>query len=402
MDRRPQILFLSPCWPLGRTFGGQLRALHTARALQPLGEVTLMVVGSEAGDEDGARLSANEFKIAQPVTTAPRPNRQPWERLRWAIDIHYLNVHGFAASSEDRSRVVASFNDYDLVWVLNARTPNLLQVWQWPHAHLDLDDIPSGYLRRIASTEAAPVKRWKARTQRALLHRRERLLSDRFTTLSVCSESDRAYLGSERVHVIPNGFARPNIEPQRKPTHQPPRIGFIGLYSYAPNLDGVRWFLREAWPIIRREIPDVRFRMIGRDTDGALKPREPNVDALGWLEDPADEIATWSAMVIPIRLGGGTRIKIADAFSRKCPVVSTRFGAHGYEVQSGKHLLLADAADAFARACIHVIRHPELGSQLAESAWKAFLRHWTWDAIAPKVRAAAADCLARSRDAACV
>jgi glycosyltransferase involved in cell wall biosynthesis len=198
------------------------------------------------------------------------------------------------------------------------------------------------------------------------------------------------------VHVIPNGFARPRETPHYAPTANPPRLGFIGLYSYPPNFDGVQWFLNAVWPSVRQAVPGVRFRLVGKGTDGPQQPVAPNVDALGWLDDPAEEIASWSAMVIPIRIGGGTRIKLVDAFSRKCPVVSTRFGAYGYPVQSAKEVLLADDPDIFASACAHLIRHPELGTRLAETAWQEYLRHWTWEAIAPKVWAAAEDCLRRS------
>lgn len=396
MSARPKILFLSPSWPHGHTFGGQLRALHTARALKAIGSVTLMVVGSEAGDAEAALLSAAEFRIAPAVPAALHPNHGAWKRLRWAIDLQYLNVHGYVTSAEDRARVISQFDEYDLVWVLNSRTPNLLQIWRWPHSHLDLDDIPSSYLLRTATTERVTVDRLKAHTQRVLLHRRERHLTDRFTTLSVCSEADRDYLGHDRVHVIPNGFARPQETPHYAPTTNPPRLGFIGLYSYPPNHDGIQWFLHSVWPAVRQAVPGVRFRLVGRGTDGPQKPVAPDVDTLGWLDDPAAEIATWSAMVIPIRIGGGTRIKLADAFSRKCPVVSTQFGAYGYSVQSGKEVLLADEPESFARACVNLIQYPDLGQRLAETAWQEYLRHWTWDAIAPKVWAAAEDCLSRS------
>jgi glycosyltransferase involved in cell wall biosynthesis len=259
-----------------------------------------------------------------------------------------------------------------------------------------VDDLPSTYPHMTVRTTRNWVGRWKARTQHLLLRRRERRFGDRFTTLSVCSHADRAALGGGRVHVIPNGFARPASEPLRAPTTNPPVLGFIGLYSYPPNQDGVRWFLRESWPAIRAAIPGIRFRLIGQDTDGALKPADPGVDALGWVDDPAREIATWSAMVVPIRLGGGTRIKLADAFSRQCPVVSTRFGAYGYQVENGRQLLLADDPAAFAAACIRLVREPASAQQIAANAWNDFLEHWTWDAIAPKVWSAAEDCLRRS------
>jgi glycosyltransferase involved in cell wall biosynthesis len=143
-------------------------------------------------------------------------------------------------------------------------------------------------------------------------------------------------------------------------------------------------------------MPEVRFRLLGRDTDGPLQPRDAGVDALGWVADPAAEIATWSAMVLPIRFGGGTRVKLADAFSRKCPVVSTPFGARGYAVESGRQLLLAESAADFAAACIAQLRDPARASQLADCAWADFLRLWTWEAITPRIHAALEDCRRRT------
>ena len=104
-------------------------------------------------------------------------------------------------------------------------------------------------------------------------------------------------------------------------------------------------------------------------------------------------------MVIPIRLGAGTRVKIADAFSRKCPVVSTRLGAYGYEVEDGRELRMVDDNDAgaFASACVALIRDREGAEAMAERAYEAFLEKWTWDAIAPRVWAAAEDCLRRGK-----
>ena len=234
----------------------------------------------------------------------------------------------------------------------------------------------------------------KAGVQMHLLKRREHFWKERFTVLSVCSEADRQYLGGgEHVHVIPNGFERPAQEPVRQPT-DPPRIGFIGLYSYLPNLEGMKWFVRSCWPLIKQQVPDARLRLVGKDTDGPLKPNAPDVDALGYVADAASEMATWSAMIVPVRQGAGTRVKIADAFSRKCPVVSTKLGAYGYDVQSGRELLLADKPDDFAQACVSLIRDRVAASAMADRAYAAFLQNWTWDAIAPRVWAAAEDALA--------
>jgi glycosyltransferase involved in cell wall biosynthesis len=136
--------------------------------------------------------------------------------------------------------------------------------------------------------------------------------------------------------------------------------------------------------------------LAGKGTTGPDVPNDSGVDALGWIDDPAAEIATWSAMVIPIQFGGGTRIKIADAFSRKCPVVSTTLGAFGYCLEDGRQLRIADTPGAFSEACIRLVRNREEGVQLAEHAWQEFLQKWTWECIAPSVWTAAEDCLRRS------
>ena len=397
-SQRRRILFLSSSWPRGHAFGGQLRALQIGRVLKQVGDVTLTVVSSSTVDDETVRESAEEFELKPPVVATTAAEFGLVSKVRRAFDIRYLNVHGCVAAEPDRERVAAYVAQYDLVWVLNSRTPNILQRWQWPHTHLDVDDVPSTYLRTVAQGGASALGRWKARAQQLLLKRRERSFLRRFTTISVCSDEDRKYLGgSDQIHVIPNGFERPASAPAPKPSH-PPRIGFIGLYSYPPNLDGVRWFLKDCWPAIQRAVPGIRFRLIGKETDGALKPLESDVDALGWVADPAAEIATWSAMVIPILFGGGTRIKIADAFSRKCPVVSTSVGAFGYPVEDGKQLRQADTPQDFARACVDLVRNPREASAMAERAWHEFLHKWTWDAIAPRIAAAADDCLRRSAD----
>jgi glycosyltransferase involved in cell wall biosynthesis len=127
---------------------------------------------------------------------------------------------------------------------------------------------------------------------------------------------------------------------------------------------------------------------VGAGTDLIAADLGPDVEGLGWVADPATEVASWSLMVVPIRVGGGTRIKIAEGFSRRCPVVSTSLGAFGYSLKSGEEILLADEPHSFAQACISILAKTELGAALAERAWQKYLQTWTWDAIAPRVKEA--------------
>jgi glycosyltransferase involved in cell wall biosynthesis len=394
----PRILYVTSSWPGGRAFGGQLRALHIGRALRQIGDVTLSVVSSDTPDEETLRRSGEDFRLAPRVPVLPKPDRTLFHRARRGLDTrYYLNVHGCAADPVARRRLFQSFDNFDLIWILNSRTPNILNRWHWPKSHLDIDDVPSTYLRTVSQNAPALRLRLKAQVQQALLKWRELRYRERFTTQSVCSKEDKLYLGGgDQIHVIPNGYERPLTDPLRTPAPKSPRLGFIGLCTYGPNLEGVKWFLRECWPAIRQAIPGIRFRLAGKGTTGVDIPTDCDVDALGWIDDPAAEIATWSAMVIPIQFGGGTRIKIADAFSRKCPVVSTTVGAYGYALEDGRQLRIADSPGEFSEACIRLVRNPEEGVQMAERAWGEFIQNWTWESIAPTVWAAGEDCLRRS------
>jgi glycosyltransferase involved in cell wall biosynthesis len=231
-----------------------------------------------------------------------------------------------------------------------------------------------------------------------LWKRREAVLIERFDVLGVCSEADRSYLGgSERVHTIPNGYDAYSGEgePSRAPM-DPPRIGFIGTVKYPPNREGIQWFIDKVWPVVKSKCPRARLRLMGDGTDGFTASNGAGIDGLGWVEDSHPEIATWSLTIVPIRFGGGTRIKIAEAFSRNCPVVSTSLGAFGYDLRSGNELLLADDPRAFADACLAILTNKQLGEQLAERAWKKYAANWTWSAIGPKVEAAVEHCLSLS------
>jgi hypothetical protein len=376
--KTPGILYISPHWPEHAASASELRAKQIARALEHVGRVDVVRVDGEV-----------------------RPNTRIADKINWVMNARITHPHGLAIPERDRDRIVNMTQRADMLWFFKLRTANLFDRWRWPRSVVDIDDVPSAFERSAMNNAPSAAKGAAAAVRYWSWRRRERLVGERFTVAAVCSDADKRYLqtvGTDApVHVIPNGFERPQTL-RRRQTAGSPRIGFIGVLDHQPNLDGIRWFVRNCWPAIKREEPGVRLRLVGRYTDGPLRPRGVDVDGLGWLADPADEIATWSAMVVPVLEGAGTRGKIAHAFSQKCPIVSTSLGAYGYDPQNGRDMLLADSADAFASACVLMIRQPAVAAAMAERAWTRFLETWTWDAIAPKVWAAAEDCMRRSAD----
>lgn len=394
--RKPRILYVTPAWPGDTATGVHVRAWNVLRALQQIGTVETIHLAEH--DADGSPALRGETEPAYHIPVASRPNRGITENLRWALDPKANYPFGCRVGQEAVNLMRGIVNGFDVVWFFKPRSADVFPNAAWQQSVLDIDDLESRYQRSSFSAGGSLANRFLIARRQFAWTRREKLFGERFTVLTVCSEEDREYLRQLGVtipiHVIPNGFERPAVEPERNAT-LPPRIGFIGPLSYFPNGDGISWFVKECWPDIKARVPDARLRLVGPESDGPLKPDGRDVDGLGWLSDLNEEVRTWSLMIVPIRVGGGTRVKIACGFSQKCPIVSTSLGAYGYDVKSGRELYLANSAEAFTDACVAVIQDPEMATQMAARAWSAYLARWTWEAIYPSIWAAVEDCLRR-------
>jgi len=373
-----------------------VRSLGVLHALQQMGTVEVVILEDEGESGELVMEPGLDLRVAYTLEVKRRPDNGLIGKLRWTLDPRSDYPNGCGVGEEEKRRVQDSLKDYDLVWFFKLRSPDLFPNGGWPRSILDIDDVPSTCERVKLALNVGVRDRLETFRRLLSWRRRERLLADRFNVLTVCSEEDRRYLRKMSIaaplHVIPNAFAKPSEEPVRCPA-TPPRVGFIGLLEHFPNRDGIHWFAARCWPLIKREYPDARLRLIGIGSDGPYKPDAQDVDGLGWLADPTEEIRTWSAMVVPIRIGGGTRVKIAEGFCHKCPIVSTPLGAYGYGALDGHDMYLASSPEPFADSCIRVIREPGRAAEMAERAWSEFLDKWTWDAVQSRVWAAAEDCL---------
>lgn len=388
IKKKPRILYVTTAWPYR-----SIRALNIAMALRSVGELEIVLVHSEGDNWGSNDLMVRDFKIACEFHVQPRVKEGAMARLKRVMDARAPFPHGVGVDDQATAKVVELAKEFDMVWFFKWRNANMFNHWSWPRSVIDIDDLPSGVFRAVGQTGKTTGQKLAARWQRFQWQRRERLLGERGTVFAVCSEQDRQSVQiSAPVHVIPNGFPTPAQVPSRTPI-SPPRLGFIGLFDYFPNYDGMQWFIRECWPLVQKEVPGIRLRLVGRASDGPIKTLGSDIDGLGWVNDATEEIASWSGMIVPLHVGGGQRVKIPEGFSRKCPIVSTSLGAFGFDVQNGRELHLADTPQAFAGACVSLIRDPSGGAAMAERAYEAFLKKWTWDAIAPKIWATAEDCL---------
>jgi polysaccharide biosynthesis protein PslH len=377
----PQILYVTSVHPHAREYGAQQRVLNICRLLKRHGSVSVVLLSDTPVDADSLRETEREFQEVIVFVLEAAQLATLWQRVRFELDPNFVNTSFFQIGAVDRQTLLKKIANSDLVWIHTIRTANECGIYRWPKSILDLDDLPSQLNASNAKVQRGIVRRLKTARMSMIWRRRERRVFERFDMVTVCSEPDRRYLGGDwRVSVVPNGFEEPPIKPLRA-LALPPRLGFIGGLWGLPNQDGVDWFIESVWPTVKSSVPGARLRIVGGGGRHNLANDGPDIDQLGFVVDPSEEISTWSAMIVPIRIGGGTRVKIAQAFSRNCPVVSTPLGAYGYSVRDGEDILIADSKNSFAAACIRLIEDPTLGSNLAEKAWLKFQKDWTWRAV---------------------
>lgn len=379
----PKILCLTSHDLDGPEYGAMLRARNVFRLLAQLGEVR--VVLANPAEATTKRKSTGGFELAAVMPFQETTRRSLTNRLRYEFDGRFLNTDWQQASAADHEKLEALLAAHDLVWIHGLKIANGFGRWRWPNSILDIDDIPSGFHRSDMAHAKGVIQKLRRYRQMRLWQRREKNILERFDALCVCSQTDRKELGAAgKIFVVPNGF-NPPVNPVVRQPAVPPRIGFVGAFQYRPNREGMDWFVRQVWPQILRATPQARLRLIGAGSENISWPSDQNIDPLGFVKDVESEMATWALSIVPVFVGGGTRIKIAEAFSRRCPIVSTTLGAHGYGAVDGREMFLADSAGDFAKKCLGILSDPAVGQGLAENGWQRFMASWTWDSFGGRV-----------------
>ena len=388
-----RILYAVSKTPYPPTYGAQLREVAIGRLLRNCGNVTLVFI-ADHDPAEALELARADFDdvVALRREPAPAPHRIPGRAIR-AFKNLWPRYFGQTLLDGQLARFRELLPRHDMLWCHTLMATDWLGIRCMRRAVVDMDDL----MHRKFAMDAAMVRgRQRLWTQwRSVKWRRRELTAlRRFGIICACSEADKRILGGhDRIHVVPNGFDMPEHEPAWRP-RTALRLGFLGTLLYEPNYDGIAWFRDAIWPLVARAVPDARLRVIGELPHYRPRLDHPGFDLLGYVDDPADEIATWSAMVVPLRIGVGTRIKIVEAFSRKCPVISTSIGAYGNDAEHGRHLLLGDQPEEFARACVRLMQQPNLAGQMVEDAWRLFIAKYTWESIGARVEGAVRACMA--------
>jgi glycosyltransferase involved in cell wall biosynthesis len=384
-----RLVFALPHVPWPPIGGGRARNWFLSSALARRHESHLFALQApdEPAEEQPASLPYVSVQIVPVPSASPPRFSAAWATLRLRSLRHPAAAFYQPDAERQFARLVQRVRPDAIVYGMS---------WMLPYARaaqgvpgiVDEQNYDPQITARIAAGERG-LAALKWRIYVAVTERAERRNLRLVQGIAPCSEEDAAIFRREAPHadveVVPNGVDTEAITPQ--PLGD--AVVMTGTFSYPPNLGGARWLAREVWPLVRRAAPAAELRFVGLRGEEVLRDLAalPGVTVVGAVPDMRPELALARVAVAPISVGGGTRIKILEAFAAGRPVVSTRIGAEGLAVTDGDTAFLRDEPAAFADAIVRLLHDQPLAEAMGARARALVVQRYDWRASAERLEA---------------
>jgi polysaccharide biosynthesis protein PslH len=395
--QRLNILYVSHMPPSPPRFGAQARVHGLITELARRHDLTAAMLVDDELDSEECRRAMQAY--CREVLLVPNPYSQE------GLTKRLLQLRSLASTrSFERLRVTVPALRSTLDRVLCARRFDIVNL-EWPYlGHFDLRQAPPGeklpalvvdsheiaydLTRQFARAGGSLGRRLYFSANWRKLRREELGTYRDADGVYLCSMEDEQRLLDQvpgvRTAVIPNAADAEYYQP--RPTDPPPdgrTVVYFGLLSTIPNVDGVMHFVKDIWPRIAEANPEARCKIIGgRPPPSLVALAGPRIELTGFVSDLRPHLAAAAAVVVPLRLGGGTRLKIVEAMAMAKPIVSTTLGAEGIEAVRGRDILVEDEPAAFASAVNRLLTEPNLAARIGQAARRLAVERYAWSGAA--------------------
>ncbi len=385
-----RVLVVSRCPPVPLHYGDRLIVHHLLLELRARGHVVdVLALSHDSLDPD---LHARAAGLCESFQVVPERRRGPA-----AYVVRHARL--FPARAGDcwhpalwqAAERRLSQQPYDVVHLFGGiqvyELRNLVRPWPNLIAPYESHSL---FMEREARHAPTWHARLRARAELAVTNLYERRMYDGYDRVVVLTDADRRALLERRpslpVVVIPNGVRTSSTPAPAMAA--PPVLAFVGNFAYPPNVDAAMVLIRDVRPSVRRQIPDIRVRVIGPDPPEELRAlARDDVELTGWVPDVGGALSGAACLVAPLWRGAGMKNKILDAMAAGVPVVTTPMGADGLDVTDGRHVLEGRTPEELAAAAIRIIRDPLLRASLVTTAQDFVRTHHAWSDVGARYKA---------------
>jgi len=383
-----KILWISPKLPFPLTSGDKIRQYNLIKLLSRRYSIFLVSFLEREGD----RRYIPELERYCTVRGIPLPPRAPLgKRVCMAVSSvkPFVSRRYFSREMAGAITEILNGNGFDIVQIEHEYLSFYLDLMRETPVRkiLTMHNIESLLYRRHFERDRNVLRRAYWFGEWLKLRSYEREVLGKFDRIVVMSEQDKRLIGGGldniNISVVPNGVdvgSYPVVEEDSNSLN----LVFTGSLGYFPNEDAVLFFSGRILPLIRKEFPRVKFYVVGRDPTPRLKKLEadPDIVVTGPVDDVRPHMGRATVFVVPLRVGGGTRLMILEAMAMARPVVSTTIGAEGLDVTHGENILMADGPEEFARAVIRLLRDGDLRREMGRAGRKLVEKEYDWEICA--------------------
>lgn len=379
------ILFLTPRLPYPPYRGDKLKIFNLIRQLSARHNITLLSFVSRREELEhvpALREYCDEVRTVYMPAWRSMLRCLPGFLGRLPLQVVYYRS---AAMRRELASLLGS-QTFDVLHVHLIRMAQYAADIRGQARVLDLTDAGSLYLDRFRRTAANPLVKLLVGAELGRLIPYEKIVAS-FDVALVCSPVDRTVLAgaapTARLELLYNGIDLDQFTPDENRRPDPDRIIYTGNLSYFPNADGIRYFVAEILPLIRREVPSVKLQIVGKDPPARVRNlASESVKVTGFVPDIRAEYLASAVAIAPVRFGAGTLNKVLEPMALGVPVVSTPIGAEGLPFESGTHLMLAGSPEDFARGVVSLLKDPALRRKLSANGMEIVRSNYGWGAVA--------------------
>ncbi|MFH1085394.1 MAG: glycosyltransferase family 4 protein [Chloroflexota bacterium] len=396
-----RILFLTPQVPYPPEQGTAIRNYNLIAQVATRHQAGLLTFGPDTGAEAASLGPLNA--LCAPLRVVPVPARSTGARLRTLLTSGQPDMAERLASPAFAGalRETLSAQPWDILQVEGIEMAPyglLAQAWLGERAPaVVFDDHNAEYVlqQRAFATDLARPRRWPMAAyswaQWRRLRRFERQVCQRAQGVACVSEADaralRRLCPGLAPLVVTNGVDTARYHPALADSLplRHPSVVFTGKMDFRPNIDAMLWFHAAVWPLVRAGAPGAQLYVVGKSPHARLAPlaEDASVTLTGYVEDILPYFGGADVYVVPLRVGGGTRLKVLEALAAGRAIVTTALGAEGIALRPGEHALVADSPADFGRAILALLADPAQRARLGAAARRLAVDEYDWRAIAP-------------------